>query len=235
MSENEECGAGARQSDDGGRAPSGARELQPDHDPHHGHSHEHTEPPPESDLRIKALESLLIEKGVIDPEAIDQAIDLYEHRVGPRNGARIVARAWADPAFRERLLADANAAIAELEMEGVHGADLILVENTERRHNVIVCTLCSCYPWQTLGLPPAWFKSAAYRSRIVADPRSVLQEFGLELPEDVEVCVWDSNADIRYMVLPRRPEGTQGWSEDRLMELVTRDAMIGTGLPETPA
>lgn len=198
-------------------------------------AHDHTEPPSPAELRIKALESLLVEKGAVDPAALDEIIDLYERQIGPRNGARIVARAWVDPDYRERLLGDANSAIAELGMTGVHGENLVLVENTDRIHNVIVCTLCSCYPWQTLGLPPNWFKSAAYRSRVVIDPRGVLREFGIELPEEVELRVWDSNADIRYMVLPRRPTDTEGFCEEQLAELVTRDSMIGTGQPLAPA
>lgn len=206
-----------------------------DHDDDHDHhDHDHTDPPSPAELRVKALESLLVEKGAVDPAMLDGIIDLYERQIGPRNGARIVARAWADPAYRRRLLSDANGAIAEFGMAGVHGENLVLVENTDKVHNVIVCTLCSCYPWQTLGLPPNWFKSAAYRSRVVIDPRGVLTEFGLQVPEAVEVRVWDSNADIRYMVLPQRPAGTEGWTEEQLAELVTRDSMIGTGQPQAP-
>jgi nitrile hydratase len=213
----------------------GPHDHDDDHDDHdHDHDHDHTDPPSPAELRVKALESLLVEKGAVDPAMLDGIIDLYERQIGPRNGARIVARAWADPDYRRRLLSDANGAIAEFGMAGVHGENLVLVENTDQVHNVIVCTLCSCYPWQTLGLPPNWFKSAAYRSRVVIDPRGVLTEFGLQVPETVEVRVWDSNADIRYMVLPQRPSGTDGWTEDQLVPLVTRDSMIGTGQPQAP-
>jgi nitrile hydratase len=215
-----------------------AGEHRHDHDHAHEHAHDHahdrTEPPSRAELRIKALESLLVAKGVVDSAALDEVIDRYEHQVGPRNGARVVARAWVDSDYRTRLLTDANAAIAELDLPGDTGDRLVLVENTDTVHNVIVCTLCSCYPWHTLGLPPNWYKSAAYRSRVVIDPRGVLAEFGLHLPEEVEVRVWDSNADIRYMVLPRRPEGSEGFSEQQLALLVTRDSMIGTGLPRAP-
>lgn len=193
----------------------------------------HSEPPPSPALRIQALESLLIEKGLIDPGAIDEIVELFEHRIGPRNGARVVARAWTDPAYRERLLADATPAIAELGITGLQGEHMIVLENTPRVHNVVVCTLCSCYPWPTLGLPPNWYKSAAYRARIVIEPRRVLAELGLELPPETEVRVWDSNAEIRYMVLPMRPDDTQGWGEERLASIVSRDAMIGTAIPST--
>lgn len=212
-----------------------------DHDHHdehlhdgHGHSHaeHHTVPPPEIELRIKAMESLLVEMGVIDPAMMDGLIDFYERQVGPRNGARIVARAWADPAFKARLLADPKAAVAELNMPGISGDHVVLVENTPAVHNMIVCTLCSCYPWQTMGLPPVWFKSASYRSRAVSHPRDVLAEFGVQVPADTAVKVWDSNADIRYMVLPARPPGTEHLTEDQLADLVTRDSMIGTGMPK---
>ena len=197
----------------------------------HNHDHDHTEPPSEIALRVKALESLLTEKGLVDPAALDELIDTYEHRIGPRNGAKVVAKAWADPAYKARLLADGTAAIAELGFTGVQGEDMLVVENTPSVHNVMVCTLCSCYPWPTLGLPPVWFKTAPYRSRIVIDPRGLLAEFGLTIPEDKEVRVWDSSAELRYLVLPERPAGTEGWSEEQLAELVTRDSMIGTGLP----
>jgi nitrile hydratase len=208
-----------------------------DHDHNHdehGHSHAeyHTEPPPDIQLRIKAMESLLVEMGVIDPAMMDGLIDFYERQVGPRNGARIVARAWADPAFKARLLADPKAAVAELNMPGISGDHVVMVENTPAVHNMIVCTLCSCYPWQTMGLPPIWFKSAAYRSRAVSHPRDVLAEFGVQVPADRAVKVWDSNADIRYMVLPARPPSTGHLNEDQLADLVTRDSMIGTGLPK---
>ncbi|MDT3720423.1 nitrile hydratase subunit alpha [Pseudomonas oryzihabitans] len=201
----------------------------------HHHDHDHTEPPEEVALRVKALESLLLEKGLIDPVAMDALIDTYEHQIGPRNGAQVVAKAWADPEYRRRLLEDATAAIAELGFSGVQGEDMVVVENTPAVHNVTVCTLCSCYPWPTLGLPPAWYKSAPYRSRIVMDPRGVLAEFGLSIAADREIRVWDSSAELRYLVLPQRPDGTAGWTEERLATLVTRDSMIGTGLALTPA
>lgn len=200
----------------------------------HLHDHDHTEPPVELALRVKALESLLIEKGLVDPAALDELIDTYEHKIGPRNGAQVVAKAWSDPAYKARLLTDGTAAIAELGFSGVQGEDMVVVENTARVHNVTVCTLCSCYPWPTLGLPPAWYKAAPYRSRIVIDPRGVLAEFGLEIPTDKEVRVWDSSAELRYLVLPERPDGTDGWDEARLAELVTRNSMIGTGLASRP-
>ncbi len=188
-------------------------------------------------LRVKALESLLIENGMIDPKALDTVIDAYENRIGPHNGARVVARAWVDPAYKARLLADATAAIAELGIGGAQGEDMVVVENTPQRHNLVVCTLCSCYPWPVLGLPPVWYKSAPYRARAVQDPRGVLAEFGLELPEDVEVRVWDSTAELRYMVLPERPAGCEKMGAEALAEIVTRDAMIGVALvapPTTP-
>jgi len=197
--------------------------------------HDHTEPPEDVALRVKALESLLLEKGLIDPVAMDALIDTYEHHIGPRNGAQVVAKAWADPEYRRRLLEDATAAIAELGFSGVQGEDMVVVENTPAVHNVTVCTLCSCYPWPTLGLPPAWYKSAPYRSRIVIDPRGVLAEFGLNIAADREVRVWDSSAELRYLVLPERPDGTAGWTEEQLATLVTRDSMIGTGLALAPA
>ena len=181
-------------------------------------------------LRVKALEDLLIEQGLVDAAALDRIVEAYETRIGPRNGARVVARAWIDPAYRERLLTNATAAIGELGYGGLQGENMVVVENTPKRHNVLVCTLCSCYPWPVLGLPPVWYKSAAYRSRVVKDPRGVLAEFGLNLPADIEVRVWDSSAELRYMVLPLRPPGTDNLSEDRLAGLVTRDGMIGTAL-----
>ena len=196
---------------------------QPDH--HHDHDH-HDDVPSDVALRVKALESLLIEKGLVDPAALDAIIETYEHKVGPHNGARVVARAWADPAYKQRLLEDGTAAIAELGYAGPQGS-IIVVENSDSVHNLIVCTLCSCYPYPVLGLPPVWYKSAAYRSRAVIDPRGVLQELGLEIPEDIEVRVWDSNAEVRYMVLPKRPDGTENMDEDGLAALVSRDAMIG--------
>ena len=188
----------------------------------------------EMDLRVRALESLLVEKGYVDPAALDRVIETYEMKIGPRNGARTVAKAWVDPGFRARLLEGASAAIASLGFTGRQGEHMIALENTPRVHNMVVCTLCSCYPWPVLGLPPVWYKSAPYRSRAVIDPRGVLREFGVTLPEDVEVRVWDSTAEVRYLVLPQRPAGTEGWSEERLADLVTRDSMIGTGLPLNP-
>ncbi len=208
----------------------------PEDDHEHGHSHAewHTTPPPDIQLRIKAMESLLVEMGIVDPAMMDGIVDFYERQVGPRNGARIVARAWADPAFKARLLEDPKSAVAEFNMPGISGENVVLVENTPATHNMIVCTLCSCYPWQTMGLPPIWFKSAAYRSRAVSQPREVLAEFGMDLPLSTAVKVWDSTADTRYMILPARPAGTDGLSEDELADLVTRDSMIGTGLPLEP-
>ena len=197
--------------------------------------HHHQHPPSDPTLRVKALESLLVEKGLVDPAALDVLIDTYENKVGPRNGARVVARAWADPDYRQRLLGDATAAIAELDYSGRQGEDMVVLENTPTVHNMVVCTLCSCYPWPVLGLPPVWYKSAPYRSRAVLEPRAVLTEFGVHLPVTVEVRVWDSTAELRYLVLPMRPAGTEGWSEEQLAALVTRDAMIGTGLPLSPA
>ena len=178
-------------------------------------------------LRVKALESLLVEKGLVEPAALDALIDHYEHKVGPRNGARVVARAWVDPAYKQRLLADATAAISELGYTGRQGEHMVAVENTPAVHNLVVCTLCSCYPWTVLGLPPVWYKSAPYRSRAVIDPRGVLREFGLEIADDVEVRVWDSTAELRYLVLPQPPPGSEKLSEEELAALVTRDAMVG--------
>jgi nitrile hydratase subunit alpha len=178
-------------------------------------------------LRVRALESILAEKGLIDPKALDTLVDTYENKIGPRNGAKVVARAWVDPAYKKRLLSDATAAIKELGYSGLQGEDMVVVENTPEVHNVLVCTLCSCYPWPTLGLPPVWYKSAPYRARVVADPRGVLKEFGTEVPEAVEVRTWDSTAELRYLVLPERPPGTENMNEAQLAELVTRDAMIG--------
>jgi nitrile hydratase len=189
------------------------------------HSHSHQAVPSDTALRVKALESLMVAKGLVDRAALDALIDTYEHKVGPRNGAQVVARAWVDPAFRQRLLTDSTAAIAELGLAG-EGA-MIVVENSSEIHHLVVCTLCSCYPWSMLGLPPVWYKSAAYRSRSVIDPRGVLREFGLDLAEDVEVKVWDSTADLRYLVLPERPTGTENMKEAELAALVTRDSMIG--------
>jgi nitrile hydratase subunit alpha len=206
------------------------------HDPshaHHDHGHEGSDLS-EMDLRVRALESLLVEKGYVDPQALDVYIETYEHRVGPRNGARVVAKAWSDPAYRAWLLDDATAAIASLGYTGRQGEHMVALENTERVHNLVVCTLCSCYPWSVLGLPPVWYKSAPYRSRVVIDPRGVLEDFGVRLPDGVDLRVWDSTAELRYLVLPMRPPGTGHLDEDALAELVTRDSMIGTGLVRTP-
>ena len=191
---------------------------------------------PESDpaIRVRALESLLAEKGLIDPKALDALVDTYENKIGPRNGAKVVARAWVDPAYKKRLLTDATAAIKEFGFSGLQGEDMVVVENTPDVHNVIVCTLCSCYPWPTLGLPPVWFKSAPYRARAVSDPRGVLKEFGTELPETVEVRTWDTTAELRYLVLPERPPGSEKMNEAQLAELVTRDSMIGVTKAKSP-
>ena len=198
------------------------------------HAHDHQVVPSDPALRTKALESLLVEKGLVDAAALDAIVDTYENKIGPRNGARVVARAWVDPAYKKRLLANAGPAIAELGYVGAQGEHMVVVENTPKLHNLVVCTLCSCYPWPVLGLPPVWYKSAPYRSRAVADPRGVLKDFGVTLPKETEIRVWDSTAEIRYLVLPMRPAGTEGWSEEKLAELVTRDSMIGTGLPTSP-
>jgi nitrile hydratase subunit alpha len=197
------------------------------HSQQEDHGHDHQAVPSDPALRVKALESLLVAKGLVDRAALDVLIDTYEHKVGPRNGARVVARAWADTAYKQRLLNNADAAIAELGYGGMQGEHMVVVENTAKVHNLVVCTLCSCYPWPVLGLPPVWYKSAPYRSRSVIDPRGVLREFGLELADAVEVRVWDSTAELRYLVLPERPAGTQNMSESELAALVTRDAMVG--------
>jgi nitrile hydratase len=199
----------------------------------HDHDHDHSELSP-TQLRVRALETVLTEKGYVDPAALDVLIETYEKKVGPRNGARVVAKAWTDPGYRAWLLKEANPAIASVGYAGRQGEHLVVLENTPRRHNMVVCTLCSCYPWPVLGLPPVWYKSAPYRSRAVVDPRGVLRDFGVELPADTEIRVWDSTSEVRYLVLPMRPAGTEGWSEDKLAELVTRDSMIGTGLPRRP-
>ena len=183
--------------------------------------------PSDPALRVKALESLLVKKGLVDPAALDVLIETYEHKIGPRNGARVVARAWVDSAYKKRLLADARAAINELGYSGMQGEHMLVVENTPKVHNVVVCTLCSCYPWPVLGLPPVWYKSAPYRSRVVIDPRGVLREFGLDIPNETEVRVWDSTAELRYLVLPERPARTGKMTEEQLAALVTRDSMIG--------
>lgn len=199
------------------------------------HDHDHQDVPSDLTLRVKALESLLVEKGFVDPAALDALIDTMEHKVGPRNGARVVARAWVDPAYKKRLLDDAPAAIAELGYSSGQGDHMVVVENGPKVHNLIVCTLCSCYPWPVLGLPPVWYKSAPYRSRAVIDPRGILREFGTTLPDDVEVRVWDSTAELRYLVLPERPAGTENMSEDQLAALVTRDAMVGVAKVTHPS
>jgi nitrile hydratase len=204
------------------------------HEHGHDHGHDHQVVPSDPALRVKALESLLVEKGIVDRAALDALIDTYEHKVGPRNGARVVARAWADPEYRQRLLTNSDAAIAEMGYGGLQGEHMIVVENTPKVHNLIVCTLCSCYPWPVLGLPPVWYKSAPYRSRSVIDPRGVLREFGVELAEDVEVRVWDSTAELRYLVLPERPAATETMSEAELAALVTRDSMVGVAKVATP-
>jgi len=198
------------------------------------HVRHHQTVPSDLTLRVKALESLLVEKGLVEPAALDALIDTYEHKVGPRNGARVVARAWVDPAYKERLLTDATAAIGELGYTGAQGEHMMVVANGPKLHNLIVCTLCSCYPWSVLGLPPVWYKSAPYRSRAVIDPRGVLREFGLELPEDVEIRVWDSTAEVRYLVLPERPAGSEKLSEEELAGLITRDAMVGVAKVNPP-
>ncbi len=197
--------------------------------------HDHTDPPGDIELRVKALESLLVEKGLVDPDALDALIDTYEHKVGPRNGAKVVARAWNDSTFKTWLLEDATEAIGSLGHTGRQGEHMMVAENTPEVHNVVVCTLCSCYPWPVLGLPPVWYKAAPYRSRVVADPRSVLREFGTELSDDVEVRVWDSTAEMRYLVLPMRPAGTDDWPIEKLETLVTRNSMIGVERAQDPA
>jgi nitrile hydratase len=203
-------------------------------DHEHTHDHAHQDVPSDMTLRVKSLESLLVEKGLVDRVALDAIVDTYEHKVGPRNGARVVARAWVDPGYKQRLLADANDAMSEFGFVSKQGDRMVVLENTAKLHNVIVCTLCSCYPWAVLGLPPVWYKSAAYRSRVVIDPRGVLHEFGLDLAEDAEVRVWDSTAELRYLVLPERPAGTDGLSETELASLVTRDAMVGVAKVTPP-
>jgi nitrile hydratase len=202
-------------------------------DEHTDHYH-HPDPPSELEERVRRLEALLVEKGLVDRAAMEQLIDTYENKVGPRNGARVVARAWADPEFRARLMADATAAIASLGYTGRQGEHMVAVENSAEKHNLVVCTLCSCYPWPVLGLPPVWYKSPTYRARAVSEPRAVLADFGVTLPDSTAIDVWDSTAEIRYLVIPMRPAGTEGWSEDDLANLVTRDSMIGAGVPLTP-
>jgi nitrile hydratase subunit alpha len=200
----------------------------------HNHSHGPEGPWNDMELRVKALETILVEKGYVDPAALDVLIETYEHRIGPKNGARVVARAWTDPAFLERLRDNATEAITELGYTGRQGEHMRVVENTAEVHNLVVCTLCSCYPWTVLGLPPVWYKSAPYRSRAVIDPRGVLRDFGVELPKETKLRVWDSTAEVRYLVIPRRPEGSESLSDEALAALVTRDSMIGTGLALAP-
>jgi nitrile hydratase len=201
---------------------------------HHHQDHDDHSHLSEIELRVRALESILVEKGYVDPAAIDALVETYEVKVGPRNGAKVVAKAWADPAYREWLRTDATAAIASLGFIGRQGEHMVAVENTPEQHNMVVCTLCSCYPWPVLGLPPVWYKSAPYRSRAVLDPRGVLAEFGVRLPETTRIRIWDSTAEVRYLVIPMRPEGTDGMSEEALAALVTRDSLIGTGLALEP-
>ncbi len=208
------------------------RDPQHPHDDH-AHAHDHSELG-EMELHVRALRTVLEQKGYIDPAALDVLIDTYETKIGPRNGARVVARAWTDEAYRKWLLTDATAAIASLGFKGRQGELIVAIENTESIHNLVVCTLCSCYPWPVLGLPPTWYKSAPYRSRAVKDPRGVLADFGVQLPESVAIRIWDSTAEVRYLVLPQRPQGSENLAEEQLAELVTRDSMIGTGLPKTP-
>ena len=193
----------------------------------HDHSHPDNKPLSEPASRVKALENVLTRKGLVDPAAVDALVEIYETKVGPHNGARVVAKAWTDPAYKERLLQDATSAIAELDISGIQGEDMVVVENTDTVHNLLVCTLCSCYPWPTLGLPPTWYKSAPYRSRAISEPRQVLKEFGVKIDKDTEVRVWDSTAELRYMVLPNRPAGSDDMEEAELAKIVTRDSMIG--------
>ena len=203
-------------------------------DHHHQHDHAHSHLPSDPELRVKAVETLLLNKGLIDSKTLDELIDTYENRIGPKNGANVVAKAWVDPEYKKRLLIDATSAIRELSYQGRQGENMVVVENTPEIHNVIVCTLCSCYPWPVLGIPPTWYKSDEYRSRTVREPRKVLLEFGLSLDPKVQIKVWDSTAEIRYLVLPMRPEGTHGMSLEELSSLVTRDSMIGAGNPISP-
>lgn len=208
--------------------------IQPMPHDHSDPDHSHALLPPDPALRVKALETILTRKGLIDPAALDVIIDTYENKIGPRNGAHVVARAWSDPVFRDALLQDATPVVAELGYYGRQGEHMVAVENTDDIHNMVVCTLCSCYPWPLLGIPPGWYKSDAYRARAVREPRAVLADFGVTLPRETAVRVWDSTAEIRYLVIPQRPEGTEGMDEAQLMELVTRDSMIGTGLARQP-
>lgn len=211
----------------GASMAAGVSRADPGVDTAHSPDHEHQDVPSDVALRVMALESLLVEKGIVDKPALDALVDTYEHKIGPRNGAQVIARAWSDSSYKQRLLSNADHAIAELGYSGMQGEHMVVVENTPEVHNVVVCTLCSCYPWPVLGLPPVWYKSPPYRSRVVIDPRGVLKEFGVALPENVEVRVWDSTAEIRYLVLPERPHGTAHLTEQELALLVTRDAMVG--------
>ena len=206
------------------------KNITDDHNHQHDHAHSHL--PSDPELRVKAVETLLLNKGLIDSKTLDELIDTYENRIGPKNGAKVVAKAWVDPEYKKRLLNDATSAIRELSYQGRQGENMVVVENTPETHNVIVCTLCSCYPWPVLGIPPTWYKSDEYRSRTVREPRKVLLEFGLPLDPKVQIKVWDSTAEIRYLVLPMRPKGTENMNENELAELVTRNSMIGTGLPK---
>ena len=207
-----------------------------DHDPGHDHGHDHGHDAQDAiSFRVKALEKLMVDKGLVDPATLDAVVETYEHRVGPRNGAQVVARAWTDPEYRAWLMKDASSAIASLGYTGRQGEHMVAVENSPAVHNMVVCTLCSCYPWSVLGLPPTWYKSAPYRSRAVSDPRGVLSEFGVSLDEKVEVRVWDSTAELRYLVIPEQPAGTEGWDAERLAALVTRDSMIGVAKVSAPA
>ncbi len=205
-----------------------------DHDHAHEHEHAHSLLPSDPALRAKALETLLVDKGLVDPAAVDALVDTFSNDIGPQNGAQVIARVWTDSDYRARLLDDATAAIAELGFSGMQGEHMVAVENTDHVHNVVVCTLCSCYPWPVLGLPPVWYKSPEYRARVVREPRAIIAEFGLELADDVEIRVWDSTAEIRYLVVPQRPDGSDGLDETGLAGLVTRDSMIGTGLALNP-
>tara|TARA_Y100000739_G_scaffold107810_1_gene92654 strand:- start:171 stop:806 length:636 start_codon:yes stop_codon:yes gene_type:complete len=198
----------------------------------HSHHHNHSVLPEEPELRVKAIETLLIQKGLIDPDTLNELIDTYENKIGPKNGARVIAKAWVDDSYKERLLKNSTKAIEELSYTGRQGEHMVVVENTPETHNMVVCTLCSCYPWPVLGLPPSWYKSDEYRARAVREPRKVLKEFGLSLNDNIKIKVWDSTSEMRYLVLPMRPDGTEAFSEDELAKIVTRNSMIGTGLPE---
>ena len=210
------------------------KNVEHNHNDHNHHHHDHSLLPEEPELRVKAIETLLLNKGIINSDTVNELIDTYENKIGPRNGAKVVAKAWVDPEYKKRLLENATKAIEELSYTGRQGEHMVVVENTPKVHNVVVCTLCSCYPWPVLGIPPTWYKSDEYRSRTVREPRKVLQEFGLELDLNTQIKVWDSTSEMRYLVLPMRPVGTEHLSENELESLVTRNSMIGTGLPETP-